>query len=177
MKLRETLPQPAHITFAFRTNDWRFEKRFRQQINEYRQRGVFISSICTYANYSGLVKSDRKLNLSVLRNRKKKHIACIYPSVAMSICWDGRITACGCADFEGNKLMIGHAEKETLPEVWSGRKRRALLGSFGKMKAPLYCQQCSAYQPDTVTFSRRYCRGIEPHRPLPLEFFHELWGG
>ena len=177
LALREGVSDPAHITFAFRTNDWKFTRRFRRQLDEFRHRGVFVSHIWTYANYSERVKSDDKLNLVVIDCPMEMRSTCIYARVHMAICRDGRITACGCADFEGDALGIGQAGKDTLAEVWAGEKRFGILDSFRKGAPAEICRKCSAYQPDDIAFSSKFCRGIEPHRPLPLEYFQQFWGG
>jgi MoaA/NifB/PqqE/SkfB family radical SAM enzyme len=176
LSLNATVAQPAHITFAFRTNDWQFESRFRNTLDGYRQRGAFISHIWTYANYAGLVKDDENLNLVVMKSGQNKRNACIYASVAMSICWDGTITACGCADFEGTRLTIGNAVTESLADVWAGKKRTGLLDSFAEGKIPPMCRECSAYQGDT-TFASAFFKNVMPHQPLPLDFYHYIWGG
>jgi len=176
LALKDKITNAADISFAFRTNDRNFENRFKRKIDDYRQRGAFVSHIWTYANYSGMVKSDDKRNLVVMNSWRKKRHPCVYASVAMSVCWDGRITACGCADFEGAKLTIGHADKEVLSEVWSGRKRNAVLDSFERRKVPPVCLRCSAYQPDTI-FASSCFKDATPHRPLPLDFYHQVWGG
>jgi MoaA/NifB/PqqE/SkfB family radical SAM enzyme len=176
LSIRDSVRRPASISFAFRTNDARFEARFGQLLDGYRQRGVFISHIWTYANFSGLVKDDEQLKLVVLRSKEQKRRICTYPAIAMSICWDGKITACGCADFEGNQLTIGHAEQATLAEAGSGTRRSAILDSFPKGTPAGICRQCSAYQPDTI-FASPCFSGIQPHQPLPLEFYRQFWGG
>lgn len=177
LALKDFVSDPAHITLAFRTNDWKFEWRFRRQLDDFRRRGVFVSHIWTYSNYSGLVKSDEKLNLTVVDRSAKMSQACIYAGVHMAICRDGRITACGCADFEGDALRIGQAGQNSLAEVWAGKRRIDILDSFRKGNPAEICRKCSAYLPDAIVFSGKYCRGIEPHRPLPVEYFHQFWGG
>jgi MoaA/NifB/PqqE/SkfB family radical SAM enzyme len=176
LHLNSSISHPAHITFAFRTNDRKFESRCKEVIDRYRRRGVFVSHIWTYANYSGLVKDDKKLNLVVMKSGQHKRKACIYASVAMSICWDGTVTACGCADFEGTRLTIGNASTESLAAVWAGKKRTGILGSFAEGTTPLICRKCSAYQADT-SFAFPCFKNVQPHQPLPLEFYHHLWGG
>jgi MoaA/NifB/PqqE/SkfB family radical SAM enzyme len=173
VRLRDTVQRPAHITFAFRTNDWKFEARFKKLIREYRERGVFISHISTYANYAGVVRNDEKRNLMIARNKGKKRITCVTPSMCMGICWEGTITACSCADFDGDKLTIGHAERDHLAEVWAGEKRTGILDSFGKGEIRPICRECSAYTPDTI-FAGACFKGIEPHQPLPLDFFRQM---
>ncbi len=176
LNLKDTVAQPANITFAFRTNEPKFEAHFKEQLDEYRRRGAFISHICSYANYSGVVKEDEQRKLAVLSSPGRKHRICTYGSVAMSVCWDGTITACGCVDFDADRLTIGHAAREELAAVWSGEKRTAILTSFEKGRLLPICQDCSAYRPST-DFVLPHFNGIQPHRPLPLDFFRQFWGG
>jgi len=177
LSLKDTVSDPAKISFAFRTNDGKFAFRFRRQMREYRRQGVFVSHISSYANYAGLVQTDATLNLKVLNGQDEKFLPCIYASVHMAVCWDGKITACGCADFEADALRIGQAEDDSLQKIWCGEKRLAILNSFYLRKPPGICQKCSAYQPDIFVFSESFCREIAPHRPLPLEYFQKFWGG
>jgi len=177
LRLKDVVPQSAHIIFAFRTNDWRFEMRFRRKIRGYRKRGVFVSHVWMYANYAGLVKSDKKLNLVVLDSDQGQKVNCLYGCISMAVCWDGRITACGCADVEGEALQIGDAGENALREVWCGNKRMEILGSFMKGTPPGICRRCSAYLPDSAVFSRPCFSRFRPHQPLPLDFFQRFWGG
>lgn len=177
LTLRKEVADPPHINFAFRTNDWRFELRFRRQLARYRQQGAFVSHIWNYANYAGLVQDDDKLQLKVIDGGMEKRQPCIYAVVHMAIGWDGRITACGCADFEGTALKIGQAGEAPLAEIWSGQKRRLILDSFATGKLTKICRECSAYQADVAIFCKPFCRGIEAHRPLPAAFFQHFWGG
>jgi MoaA/NifB/PqqE/SkfB family radical SAM enzyme len=173
LRCRGDVPNPAHISFAFRTNDRKFETRYRSQLAEFREQGVHISHIWSYANYSGAVKDDAERNLVVYASRGKKRNRCVSPSMNMTVCWDGTITACGCADFQGDKLTIGHADQDMLADVWSGQKRAAILESFAKGKLLPICRECSGYTPDTV-FACPHFKGVLPHQPLPLEFFRNV---
>jgi radical SAM protein with 4Fe4S-binding SPASM domain len=177
LKLRKAVADPSHINLAFRTNDWLFELRFRRQLEEFRRHGAYVSHIWTYANYSGLVQSDKSLKMEVIAGTMEKCQQCVYAAIHMAIGWDGRITACGCVDFEGRDLRIGQVGEESLSEVWSGEKRRAILNAFASGKLPQICRDCSAYQPDSVMFASSFFRGVEPHRPLAPEFFQKFWGG
>jgi MoaA/NifB/PqqE/SkfB family radical SAM enzyme len=173
VRLRAALPRAAELTFAFRTADAAFEARFKGELESYRRSGVFISHIWTYANYAGAVQADDNSGLVLARNRGKKRLTCVTPEIGMGVCWDGGITACACADFEGDKLRIGQADRESLGEVWRGEKRAAILGSFAKDALPAICRNCSAYTPDTI-FAERFFRGCRPNAPLPLDFFHNM---
>lgn len=175
LQLKESVPHHAGIAFAFRTNDWLFELRFRRKIKEFQRRGIFVSHIWLFDNYSGLVKSDKGRNLVVVDRSSKEESACVYPSVNMAVLSDGRVTACGCTDIEGSGLVIGDVKKESLSAIWSGKKRREIIDSFAKGKPPIMCQRCTAYQSDSV-FSRPHFNDVKPHQPLSRNFFHLFWG-
>lgn len=173
IQLRNDVEHPAHLTFAFRTDDLKFTRRFKKEIASYRSSGVYISHIWNYDNYAGVINNDIHPQLAIKANTASKHLTCAFPSVHMAICWDGRITACGCVDFECDKLPIGHAEKDSLADVWSGRRHTGILDSFSKGNLAPICRECSAYTPDSL-FAQPFFKRI---RPLPLQFFHEFWGG
>lgn len=173
MALRSDVVNSAHLTFAFRTDDWRFTRRFRKELSSFRRKGVYISHIWSYDNYSGVVGNDVHPQLTIKENPAGKRQTCAFPSIHMAICWDGTITACGCVDFEGDKLPIGHAEKHSLAEVWSGRRHSGILESFSKDTLAPICRECSAYTPDSL-FAQPYFKEV---RPLPVQFFQEFWGG
>ena len=177
LTIKNDVADPPNFNFAFRTNDWRFELRHRQEIERFRQRGAFVSHIWTYDNYAGLVQNDSGRRLRVRSGGVEKHLPCIYAAVHMAIGWDGRVTACGCADFEGRELRVGQIGEDSLKQVWTGKKRSGVLESFAKGKLAKICRECSAYKPDAAIFSKSFCKGIEPHRPLPAEYFQQFWGG
>lgn len=176
LHLREAVAGPSQITLAFRTSDWAFELRHKRQLAAYRQRGVFISHIWSYANYAGVVKSGGVGNLHVLESSPAKQATCVYPCVHLAVCWDGRVTACGCADFEGKSLWLGTLGEASLAELWGGDKRAAILASFGAGRLTPICRQCTAYQGDSI-FGQAFCRDVAPHQPLPLAYFQQFWGG
>lgn len=169
LEVRKTVSNPAEISFAFRTNDSTFETRFKAQLDSYRRQGVKISHMWIYGNYSGAVEKNEEKGLEIYSDHRNKHQTCVFPCLNMVVCRDGTITAC-CADFEGKELILGHAEKETLTEVWTGEKRKALLESFGSGDLPPICRSCSGYQPDTV-FTHSCFKNFQPHQPLPPDFF------
>jgi hypothetical protein len=169
LKLRDAVQDAAQLSFAFRTNDKKFETRFKSWLDKYRQQGVKISHMWTFANYSGAVKEDEKSRLTVYASNGEKKATCVSPCMSMAVCWDGTITAC-CGDFNGDKLQIGHAQKENLAKIWTGKKREIILESFGKGKCMPICKECSGYQPDTI-FADPCFKGIQPNQPLPADFF------
>jgi hypothetical protein len=136
---------------------------------------VSISHLWNYANYGGMVTSDDKSGLVVNAGPAEKHRTCAFACVHMAVCWDGSITACGCADAEGLGLTIGRADRDSLAEVWSGARRSGILGAFGKGNLPEVCRKCSAYQPDTLLGSPAL-HDLTPRCPLPVEFYRQFWG-
>jgi len=174
--LRKEVEKPAPVTFAFRTDDWKFPLRFRKELSSFRSQGVYTGHIWNYDNYSGVVSKVEHPRLVIKGNSTNKPLACVFPSIHMAVCWDGGITACGCADFEGDKLSIGNAENSTLAEAWSGGKHAGILDSFSRGAVAPICRECSAYRPDTL-FAQPYFKHVLPHKPLPLPFYHEFWGG
>jgi len=173
LNLRKDVPSPAQISFAFRTNDSKFETRFKSQLDHYREKGAYISHMWTYANFFEAVKDNKEEKLVVYDSRGKKRLTCVTPRMNITVCWDGNITACGCADFEGDKLRVGNAEQETIVAVWSGEKRAAVIDSFAKGKLFPICRKCSGYTPDTF-FARPCFKGIKRKQPLPLDFYRNV---
>jgi MoaA/NifB/PqqE/SkfB family radical SAM enzyme len=169
LTIREQRQKPAHISFAFRTNNSNFEAQFKDRLDKYRERGVKVSHMCVFGNYSGAVKEDDEKGLAVYANRGKKRFKCVYPCMNMVVCCNGAITAC-CADFDADALLIGHAEKQALTDVWTGEKHMALLDSFAKGELLPICGNCSGYLADTV-FANHCFKGFQPHQPLPDDFF------
>jgi len=168
LKIRDEASDPAHLAFAFRTNDPGFEARFKPQLDEYRGKGVEISHIHVYTNNCGSLKNDEEKRLVVARSPGRKRLPCIYPCMSMVVSWDGIVTAC-CEDSEDHDLRIGDVEKETLAEIWSGEKRLDFVDSFTKRQLPPVCHKCSGYQPDTV-FADPCFKDLRPHQKLPKDF-------
>lgn len=173
IRLKGELEGAAHLTFAFRTDDWNFTRRFKRELDSYRRRGVFVSHIWSYDNYAGVVTKDVHPQLSIRENPAWKRLPCLFPSIHVAVCWDGRVTACGCVDFECDKLAIGDAGRNTLAEICAGTRRGGILDSFARGALAPICRDCSAYTPDSG-FARSYFKKV---RPLSLEFFQQFWGG
>jgi MoaA/NifB/PqqE/SkfB family radical SAM enzyme len=170
LALKTTVSIPANITFAFRTNDWKFTRRFRKQLSGYRQQGVDICHMWAYANYGGQVETGAKIGLTIVDSQPDKQKTCIFPRIHAAVCWDGTVTACACTDLECRQLKIGHIGEEALSGILSGEKRTRILDSFGKDALVDICRKCSAYQPDT-DFADPCFDGVHPNKPLPLDFF------
>jgi len=174
MALNEQVDNPADLAFGFRTNDWKFELRHKRQLDAFRRRGVHITHLWTYGNYGGLVESNRLLGVEVNQGPAQKIRRCALPCVHLAVCWDGTVTACGCADAEGS-LALGHADRDSLAEIWHGSKRAGVMESFLNGKPPKVCTACSTYQQDLI-LSGLGIENSRPHQPLPMDFYRKFWG-
>lgn len=170
LKIRDELSSSAYINFTFRTNDPNFEERFKPQLDEYREKHIDITHTHVFTNNCGSLNQDEEKKIVVGRTSSKKRLTCAFPCMSMVVCWDGVVSACD-EDAEVKDLRIGHVEKESLAEIWTGQKRREILDSFGKRKLTTACRQCSAYQPDTV-FADPSFKGLKPSQTLPRNFSH-----
>jgi MoaA/NifB/PqqE/SkfB family radical SAM enzyme len=168
LQIRGNVSDPASLCFAFRTNDPDFETRFKPELDAYREQGIGISHIHVYTNNCGSLQNDATKGLVVARSPVKKHRTCIYPCMSMVISWDGIVTAC-CEDSEDKDLQIGCVHKESLAEIWAGRKRSEFLASFARRELFPVCRECSGYQPDLV-FADPCFKDFQPQQPLPKDF-------
>jgi len=126
-----------------------------------------------FMNYAGAVCDEATKELVIAENPSRKCKTCVSVGLSLAICQDGTITACGCADFEGDKLTIGHAGSENIAKVWTGEKRLIILESFQQGNLFPICRQCSAYTPDTI-YASPWFQVVQPHQRLPLDFFHNM---
>ncbi len=154
LKLKQQVNNPPKLTFAFRTNDHEFEQKNDAVLEAFKEQGAYISHIATYANYSGLVEADEKIQLDVTASPIRKDRTCGVASAHLGVCSDGKITACGCADVQGEGLIIGNAIQERLGDVWRSNKRTGFLNSFEQNKLAKLCQDCSFYRSDEDLFSQ-----------------------
>jgi len=74
---------------------------------------------------------------------------CTFPWYAMVILWNGLVTPCP-QDFWG-KMIMGHAGKQPLLEIWNGPAYRALRAAYrGDLADQPLCQSCDRLRRKTV---------------------------
>lgn len=96
-----------------------------------------ILHVQKFINFGGQVG-----DLSVKNKPFINKLPCLRLWNSLSICWDGKVTAC-CYDSD-EKLVIGDLNKETIEEIWKGEKLNNLrkLHLNGNVdKVPL-CKEC-----------------------------------
>jgi radical SAM protein with 4Fe4S-binding SPASM domain len=71
---------------------------------------------------------------------------CIFPFDTLAIGWDGKVTGC-CLDYVF-KMVLGDATKESIKEIWRGRKfqalRKAALTNSFPFNSP--CSKCEFWK-------------------------------
>lgn len=72
---------------------------------------------------------------------------CALPLVSLQVLSDGKVSFCGCADFDGaSALMLGDIKQQSLAELLASDKVRALW-DWQAHGVPKPCQGCSFYMP------------------------------
>jgi len=176
LELRKLVDNPSAIALAFRTSDERFQAHHKRELAAFHQAGIMTSHICKYNNYAGIVTGDEKTGLVVNQLEVENQGVCAIPCISMAVCWDGTITGCGCADVNGSGLRIGNANDDDLREVWAGKNRRELMDKFEANMLPDICRRCSFFQSEEI-FARACFGNIAIGRALPIDFYHQFWGG
>jgi len=172
--LNDKIQDKAHIILAFRTDNPNFQRDHAQELAEFRKKGVIISHISTYFNYGGAVETDEVV---LKKNRiVSKKMTCALPLMNPHVYSNGKITNCGCADAEGNGLIIGDSNKDTIMDSWRGKRRSDILSSFPKGSPAKLCQSCTAYRPSSFLGSNIF-RNVAKDKKLPLEFYVKFLGG
>jgi len=174
MRLNNEIQEKVHIILAFRTDNPQFENEYASQLDEFRRQGVIVSHISAYYNFGGTIKTDKvKLKKN---NIVAKRLTCALPLINPHVYSNGKITTCGCADAEGNGLIIGNGNKDTVIDSWRGKRRNSILNSFSRGKPPKLCQECTAYRPNTFLGSGIF-KDVALDKKLPLDFYIKFMGG
>jgi len=78
---------------------------------------------------------------SHVKHNEDDPVACAFPWERMTVLWDGAVVPC-CNDYD-KKLVLGHADKQSLSDIWNGGRMRALREEFNSNEVtnPL-CRNC-----------------------------------
>jgi MoaA/NifB/PqqE/SkfB family radical SAM enzyme len=71
--------------------------------------------------------------------------ACVFLYTKPICLTDGRVSACGCRDMEGD-LIIGNLKNSSLKNIWLGSNREKLLINQSKGKYDSICSNCDNFQ-------------------------------
>jgi radical SAM protein with 4Fe4S-binding SPASM domain len=72
---------------------------------------------------------------------------CNLPWLAPAINWDGKVTSC-CVNFMDNELILGDIKKQSLKEIYQGKKFGRLREAHLKQDFSDYpvCRRCTYWQ-------------------------------
>ncbi len=126
-------------------------KRFRDDVSPYVEKVGVGRTVLSHIDIDKTkLKEDDKKTLLSLKEKEsviKVHPECPEVFDKLSICWDGKVSAC-CGDYD-NMMIVGDLEKQTLKEIWSSDKLnryRVILADMRHDEIEL-CKECYD-QPD-----------------------------
>jgi len=163
-----------HLAFRFLSNNNASE--FEQEISKYRALGYYVSSINTYANWSGVIVAENigpgyRMGHCGLKNR-----SCGMCKWYLGVLSNGTVTSCSCVDYDGQGLSLGNVADHALYDLWRGDRRRQICDSFAKMSPPSFCRNCTFYSTDHSHVSWGLAYGILRGR-IPWAYYHTRLGG
>ena len=89
-----------------------FKKEWEEKADE-----VLISD---FVDWAGQISKEENFNT----NLKKQRHPCNWFWTSIVVLWDGRVVPC-CKDCDA-KLVLGNLNKQTIKEVWNGKRFREI---------------------------------------------------
>lgn len=86
------------------------------------------------------------------QDNRNKIDNCTNPYVSLAVMSDGRVVGCGCIDWNAT-VVVGNLRKQTIKEVWRGKKATSFRESFSNGKIPQICKECGLYTPVKLAFN------------------------
>jgi len=113
---------------------------FQEYKKQWNKPGVDQVSKTDFRTFGGVI--DEIGGVKIKKTRWASKGVCYKPWEGMYILWDGRVVPCG-FDYDG-KVILGDLRKQTLEEVWNGKKMRELRKSFltEKFGKNHFCKKC-----------------------------------
>jgi radical SAM protein with 4Fe4S-binding SPASM domain len=72
---------------------------------------------------------------------------CLIMAIYLTVYWDGRVTACGCCDFDASKeLALGNLDEQSLLEIYNGPANQHLWKRHQDGDLPAICKKCTYHQ-------------------------------
>jgi len=116
------------------------QEHFDMFKKQWEKPGIDKISTNTFHTFGGSVK---EIDVSKIKSSKwVYHGVCYKPWEGLHIMWDGRVVPC-CFDYDG-KVILGDLNKETLEEIWNGKKMQELRKQFliKNLKLNPLCASC-----------------------------------
>ena len=106
-----------------------------------------FSGVLTYANWS-VLDTSRPLPFDATWSPVTPNTAqCALPLISLQIFSDGKVSFCGCANYNGDsELGIGNVEEQSLADIL-GSDRVKRLWNWEREGMPNFCKTCSFHMP------------------------------
>lgn len=145
-RLNDTLRWRCRVTLHFRTHK-ESDVRDSPDVAALQARGFKVADIINgFSDWGGVLKpSDLPAGCFLAHfDNSQKRIACVAPSIFLSILADGRVAACSCMDAK-EEHILGNVSNQTLEAVWQGEAMHHFRRSFQENRIPEMCRHCSYY--------------------------------
>ena len=125
-----------------------------------------ISWLEVYENWSGMITQEDLPSGCYLSEQKtisdKIKQPCFEVYRRMHVLANGDVGVCSCRDMEA-EINVGNVSENSLPEIWSGEKLKALRSDWSNGKLPQVCKSCDRYVPVNEYISRNKWSILSTH--------------
>ncbi len=178
LRLRPRIARPAQLLLALRLEHPDALRVHGKRLRLLRQRGVNLTALHQFHDFGGRISAQALQGLVSIRVSDPRPVApCAALRVQLTVTASGRVGACNCVDVDAEKLPLGDLHRDSLEEIWHGRRRAELLEGFGAGRPPEVCCGCSSYQNERVLAAPGVLGHGLDHGQLPLGFYLNFFGG
>ena len=146
-KMKSTLPL-VRLSFAVQDEN-------KHEINLFKKKWEGIVDFIEFqscSDYSKIEKLSRKSEKErwkrhpLKKNIKNSH--CPSPFQTLTVWADGNVSPC--CNFHGKNIFVGNINKESIKQIWKGRKIQELRDQFKNKQLNLVCQNCLSSRRDDL---------------------------
>lgn len=134
------------VTLSLRTDAWL--PFLKPDYWRFKNLGFKISSTFFFDNWSGKIQDKDLTGRMMIRPSVSKKLPCRMLYSGPTVLADGRITACGCRDVNGDsELIVGKIPQHSVTEAWMNGTMKKLRQRFLDQDLPDICKDCRHYNP------------------------------
>ena len=100
-------------------------------------------TVKSFSTRAGQVNASQASTKDWYFGKRSKRYPCRWFWSSVIILWDGRVVPC-CHDMQG-KIIIGDLKKQTLEEIWNGKKMQALREAEMRGHHASICADCNEW--------------------------------
>lgn len=140
------LGNPVEITVYVRALEASPGPDGEARLRRLRDLGARIVHSALYDNWGGVIAQEDLPGAARFHAPKPFGGPCRELHKGLHVLWDGRVTACGCRDVNGDPdLVLGDLSREPLEAIWRGVRLAALRERFALDDRPAFCRACLKY--------------------------------